>query len=211
MKDEESELTSAERLEDVRHAMDEVQALQRIVEKERMARQEAERTFKKSYEELNAANRALDKSNSKLQETILELNDTMVRLTSHEVKSVATKVTVVVAMVLFIISEFTLEPVLEESIGNVALLQLAKLAIFSLLIPLEIIASRIIEADMVNSDVINQNMYERLLHSAYDDGIITDLERTLLTSSATELGITPEKAMELEKAVREKLNVDEEA
>jgi len=192
MKDDESELTSAERIEDVRHAMDEVQALQRIVEKERMARQEAERTFKKSYEELNAANKALDKSNSKLQETVLELNDTMVRLTSHEVKSVATKVTVVVAMVLFIISEFTLEPMLEESIENVALLQLAKLAIFSLLIPLE-------------------NMYERLLHSAYDDGIITDLERTLLTSSATELGITPEKAMELEKAVRANLNLEEEA
>jgi len=37
------------------------------------------------------------------------------------------------------------------------------------------------------------------------------LERTLLTSSATELGIAPEKAMELEKAVREKLNIDEEA
>ncbi len=205
------ELSSAERLEEVRHAMDEVQELQRTVERERMARQEAERTFKKSYEELNAANKALDKSNSKLQETILELNDTMIRLTSHEVKSVATKVTVVVAMALFVISEFTLEPVLEESIDNVAVLQLAKLAIFSLLIPLEIIASRIIEADMVNSDVINLNMYERLLYSAYDDGIITDLERTLLTSSATELGIAPEKAMELEKAVREKLSIDEEA
>jgi len=114
MSDKEPELTSADRLEDVRHAMDEVQVLQRTVEKERMARQEAERTFKKSYEELNAAKKALEKSNSKLQETILELNDTMVRLTSHEVKSVATKVTVVVAMVLFIISEFTLEPVLEE-------------------------------------------------------------------------------------------------
>ena len=114
MSDKEPELTSADRIEDARHAMDEVQVLQRTVEKERMARQEAERTFKKSYEELNAANKELDKSNSKLQETILELNDTMVRLTSHEVKSVATKVTVVVAMVLFIISEFTLEPVLEE-------------------------------------------------------------------------------------------------
>lgn len=211
MADPNRELSSAERLEEVRHAMDEVQELQRTVERERMARQEAERTFKKSYEELNAANKALDKSNSKLQETILELNDTMIRLTSHEVKSVATKVTVVVAMALFVISEFTLEPVLEESIDNVAVLQLAKLAIFSLLIPLEIIASRIIEADMVNSDVINLNMYERLLYSAYDDGIITDLERTLLTSSATELGIAPEKAMELEKAVREKLSIDEEA
>jgi len=205
------EVTSAERIDEARQAMDEIQVLQRTVEKERLARQEAERTFKKSYDELDAANKALDKSNSKLQETILELNDTMIRLTSHEVKSIATKVTVVVAMMLFIISEFTIEPVLEESIENVALLQLAKLAIFSLLIPLEIIASRIIEADMVNSDVINQNMYERLLYSAYDDGIITELERTLLTSSATELGITPEKAMELEKGVREKLNIDEEA
>ena len=205
------EVTSAERLDEARQAMDEIQVLQRTVEKERLARQEAERTFKKSYDELDAANKALDKSNSKLQETILELNDTMIRLTSHEVKSVATKVTVVVAMMLFIISEFTIEPVLEESVENVALLQLAKLAIFSLLIPLEIIASRIIEADMVNSDVINQNMYERLLYSAYDDGIITELERTLLTSSATELGITPEKAMELEKGVREKLHIDEEA
>jgi len=205
------EVTSAERIDEARQAMDEIQVLQRTVEKERLARQEAERIFKKSYDELDAANKALDKSNSKLQETILELNDTMIRLTSHEVKSVATKVTVVVAMMLFVISEFSIEPVLEESVENVALLQLAKLAIFSLLIPLEIIASRIIEADMVNSDVINQNMYERLLYSAYDDGIITELERTLLTSSATELGITPEKAMELEKGVREKLNIDEEA
>ena len=56
-------------------------------------------------------------------------------------------------------------------------------------------------------------MFERLVISAYHDGVIADFECTFLTLRSTELGKTPKIANKLEKAVLEKLNLnrDDEA
>lgn len=39
---------------------------------------------------------------------------------------------------------------------------------------------------------LNQDMYRNLLVAAYEDGIITDMERTLLDGSSKQLGLTPD-------------------
>ena len=182
--------------------------LERKLEREKKARLTAEQTIEESSRRLYLANQALDDSNNQLESTVLELNDTMSKLTSAEVKRQATTATLVVALVLFIISEFAIEPELEKSIENPLLLQISKVGIFSLLIPFEIIASRVIESGLTESGEINRMMYRKLLESAYDDGIITDMERNILNSSAAQYGLSPQKASDLESEVKRALGID---
>jgi len=182
--------------------------LERKLEREKKARLTAEQTIEESSRRLYLANQALDDSNNQLESTVLELNDTMSKLTSAEVKRQATTATLVVALVLFIISEFAIEPELEKSIENTLLLQISKIGIFSLLIPFEIIASRVIESGLTESGEINRMMYRKLLESAYDDGIITDMERNILNSSAAQYGLSPQKASDLESEVKRALGID---
>jgi len=182
--------------------------LERKLEREKKARLTAERTIEESSRRLYLTNQALDESNNQLESTVLELNDTMSKLTSAEVKRQATTATLVVALVLFIISEFAIEPELEKSIENTLVLQISKIGIFSLLIPFEIIASRVIESGLTESGEINRMMYRKLLESAYDDGIITDMERNILNSSAAQYGLSPQKASDLESEVKRALGID---
>ena len=182
--------------------------LERKLEREKKARLTAEQTIEESSRRLYLANQALDDSNNQLESTVLELNDTMSKLTSAEVKRQATTATLVVALVLFIISEFAIEPELEKSIENTLVLQISKIGIFSLLIPFEIIASRVIESGLTESGEINRMMYRKILESAYDDGIITDMERNILNSSAAQYGLSPQKASDLESEVKRALGID---
>ena len=182
--------------------------LERKLEREKKARLTAEQTIEESSRRLYLANQALDDSNNQLESTVLELNDTMSKLTSAEVKRQATTATLVVALVLFIISEFAIEPELEKSIENTLVLQISKIGIFSLLIPFEIIASRVIESGLTESGEINRMMYRKLLESAYDDGIITDMERNILNSSAAQYGLSPQMASDLESEVKRALGID---
>ena len=182
--------------------------LERKLEREKKARLTAERTIEESSRRLYLANQALDESNNQLESTVLELNDTMSKLTSAEVKRQATTATLVVALVLFIISEFAIEPELEKSIENTLVLQISKVGIFSLLIPFEIIASRVIESGLTESGEINRMMYRKLLESAYDDGIITEMERNILNSSAAQYGLSPQMASDLESEVKRALGID---
>jgi len=182
--------------------------LERKLEREKKARLTAERTIEESSRRLYLTNQALDESNNQLESTVLELNDTMSKLTSAEVKRQATTATLVVALVLFIISEFAIEPELEKSIENTLVLQISKIGIFSLLIPFEIIASRVIESGLTESGEINRMMYRKLLESAYDDGIITDMERNILNSSAAQYGLSPQMASDLESEVKRALGID---
>lgn len=175
-----------------------IKRLERKFEREKRARTTAEQTIEESSRRLYLANQALDQANQQLEETVLELNDAMSRLTSAEVKRQATTATLVVALVLFIISEFAIEPELEKSIENTLVLQVAKIGIFSLLIPFEIIASRIIESGLTDAEDINAQMYKNLLISAYEDGIVTDMERAILQSSASQLGLSKQAAQSIE-------------
>lgn len=182
-----------------------INRLERKVERERLARVEAENTIEESSRRLYLSNQSLDEANANLEATILELNDTMMRLTSAEVKRKATIVTLILAIILFVVSEFAIEPRLESMFSKQWVIVSAKISIFGLLIPIEILSSRMIERNLSKSSGVNENMYKKLLVSAYEDGIITDMERSLLTSSAKQLGIHTSKALELENEVKEML------
>ena len=93
--------------------------------------------------------------------------------------------------------------ILEEKIESGLMLIVAKGMIFATLIPVEIIGSRLAERNLTESGKINESIYRDLLLSAYEDGIITDMERNLLQSSARQLGINKVRASHIEKEFAE--------
>ena len=110
------------------------------------------------------------------------------------------------ATVLFFVTEFALEPILESKIESGFFLIVAKGLIFATLIPIEIIGSRIAERNLTESGKINESIYRDLLISAYQDGIITDMERNLLKSSARQLGINNTRANNIEEELTRNLD-----
>ena len=141
--------------------------------------------------------------NKELESTLQDLNETLGALTSAKAKRFATIVTLVLATILFFVTEFALEPILEEKIESGLMLIVAKGMIFGTLIPVEIIGSRLAERNLTESGKINESIYRDLLLSAYEDGIITDMERNLLKSSARQLGINKVRASHIEKELAE--------
>ena len=173
--------------------------LERKYNREKLALQQAERTIEDTSRNLYLANKEISKSNEELMILNEELSATMSKLTSAEVKRKAIVITLCVAAILFLISEFAIEPILEESITNRLLLVLSKVAILGLLVPIEIITSKILESRVSNNSEINEGMYLKILEAAYEDGIITKMERSVLSSSAKQLGISKGRAMKLEE------------
>ena len=141
--------------------------------------------------------------NKELESTLQDLNETLGALTSAKAKRVAASITLVIAAALFFLTEFVFEPILEEHITSRFRLIVAKGLIFGTLIPVEIIGSRIAERKLTESGNINESIYRDLLASAYDDGIITDMERNLLKSSARQLGINATTAKRIEHEVKQ--------
>lgn len=181
---------------------DQIKRLKRKIERERKARVDAESVIEEQSRRIHLANEELSESNAQMELKNEELASAMTKLTSVELQRKATTITLGVAVVLFVISEFAVEPVLERRIENSAALVMSKIAILGLLLPTEIIVSRLLEAQVTNVDNINEEMYLNLLLSAYEDGVITDMERTILDSSRRQLGISKRVALELENELQ---------
>lgn len=177
--------------------------LERKVSREKSALQEAEKTIEETSRNLYLANQDILKSNRELSALNEELSATMSKLTSAELKRKSVLITLGVAMILFIVSEFAIEPILEVRISNNAGLILAKLSILGMLIPIEIITSKILESRVTEDDEINEKMYLKILEAAYEDGVVTDMERSLLKSSAKQLGVSKNRAVDLESSLND--------
>ena len=171
-----------------------IERLKRSLAREKAARQQAEKTIEQSSRRLYLANQEAAALNKELESTLQNLNETLGALTSAKAKRLAIIVTLVLATILFFVTEFALEPILEEKIESGLFLIIAKGMIFATLIPVEIIGSRLAERNLTESGKINESIYRDLLISAYEDGVITDMERNLLQSSARQLGISKTRA-----------------
>ena len=138
-------------------------------------------------------------STRELESTLQDLNETLGALTSAKAKPAS--ITLVIAAALF--SSQSSSSNQSEHITSRFRLIVAKGLIFGTLIPVEIIGSRIAERKLTESGNINESIYRDLLASAYDDGIITDMERNLLKSSARQLGINATTAKRIEHEVKQ--------
>ena len=183
-----------------------IERLKRSLAREKAARQQAEKTIEQSSRRLYLANQEAAALNKELESTLQNLNETLGALTSAKAKRLAIIVTLVLATILFFVTEFALEPILEEKIESGLFLIIAKGMIFATLIPVEIIGSRLAERNLTESGKINESIYRDLLLSAYEDGVITDMERNLLQSSARQLGISKTRADLIEQEFAKNLD-----
>ena len=177
-----------------------IERLNRKVARERNARVEAEKVIEEQSRRLHIVNEEITRSNADLESANEELARTMTELTSIEVRRKAALITLLVAVVLFLASEFYLEPILERRINGYMLI-VEKMGVLGLLVPTEIIVSRILENQVNEIGLVHEDMYKALLQSAYEDGIITDMERSLLNSSRKQMGISKPLAQRLENEV----------
>ena len=169
---------------------EQIERLKKSLAREKAARRQAEKTIEQSSRRLYLANQEAAALNKELESTLQNLNETLGALTSAKAKRLSIIVTLVLATILFFVTEFALEPILEEKIESGFLLIIAKGMIFATLIPVEIIGSHLAERNLTESGKINESIFRDLLLSAYEDGVITDMERNLLQSSARQLGIS---------------------
>ena len=195
----------------------EIKRLKRRLDREKKARYQSETTSEDISRALfiaqtneKEANQLLESANSEMAEVNEKLANSMAKLTNAQIKRKALTITLLVAVSLFIISEFFLEAMLETRISNTGLLTLAKLSIFGTLFPLESFISKLLTGRISQEEEVNKSMYVDLLHSAYDDGIITEMERKLLDSSRKQLGITSNLAKKLENDVVKGKMVEQE-
>ena len=178
---------------------EQIERLKKSLAREKAARKQAEKTIEHSSRRLYLANQEAAALNKELESTLQNLNETVGALTSAKAKRLSIIVTLVLATILFFVTEFALEPILEEKIESGFLLIIAKGMIFATLIPIEIIGSRLAERNLTESGKINESIFRDLLLSAYEDGVITDMERNLLQSSARQLGISKTRADHIEQ------------
>lgn len=179
--------------------------LENKVKREKEARIQAERTLEERGTALFEANREIVASNERLEEANANLQATMTNLTDAEVRRKATLITLLVAVVLFLVSEFAIEPIIERNVGRGFPLVFSKILILGFLIPVEMVTSRILSAQVRQATDLIKARYLKLLEAAYDDGIITDLERTLLNSSREQFGLTKVEADLIEADFLERL------
>ena len=92
--------------------------LENKVKREKEARIQAERTLEERGTALFEANREIVASNERLEEANANLQATMTNLTDAEVRRKATLITLLVAVVLFLVSEFAIEPIIERNVGR---------------------------------------------------------------------------------------------
>ena len=143
-----------------------IERLKRSLAREKAARQQAEKTIEQSSRRLYLANQEAAALNKELESTLQNLNETLGALTSAKAKRLAIIVTLVLATILFFVTEFALEPILEEKIESGLFLIIAKGMIFATLIPVEIIGSRLAERNLTESGKINESIYSCLLYTS---------------------------------------------
>ena len=91
---------------------EQIERLKRSVAREKEARKQAEKTIEESSRRLYLANQEAAALNKELESTLQDLNETLGALTSAKAKRIATIVTLVLATILFFVTEFALEPIL---------------------------------------------------------------------------------------------------
>ena len=117
---------------------EQIERLKKSVAREKEARKQAEKTIEESSRRLYLANQEAAALNKELESTLQDLNETLGALTSAKAKRIASFVTLVLATFLFFVTEFALEPILEEKIDSGLTLIVAKGMIFATLIPIAV-------------------------------------------------------------------------
>ena len=155
--------------------------------------------MKKEVEEAQKASDQLEGANAQLANALLDVS-------SAKAQSKAILATVGIGIILFAISEFRIEPWLEQSGVSPTVLVYQKVAILGGLVPIQVLFERFISKKMYSSaSKVRVDMYHEVLSVMLEDSTLTARELKWLELYRRQQGVTKDEAQAVEAKIRSEL------
>lgn len=156
-------------------------------------------TMKKEVVEAQKATDQLEGANAQLANALLDVS-------SAKAQSKAILATVGIGIILFAISEFRIEPWLEQSGVSPTVLVYQKVAILGGLVPIQVLFERFISKKMYSSaSKVRVDMYHEVLSVMLEDSTLTARELKWLELYRRQQGVTKDEAQAVEAKIRSEL------
>lgn len=155
--------------------------------------------MKKEVEEAQKASDQLEGANAQLANALLDVS-------SAKAQSKAILATVGIGILLFALSEFRIEPWLEQSGVSQTVLVYQKVAILGGLVPIQVLFERFISKKMYSSaSKVRVDMYHEVLSVMLEDSTLTARELKWLELYRRQQGVTKDEAQAVEAKIRSEL------
>lgn len=180
-------------------------SIQRRYNRAVKAREQAEAVIEESARKLYLAQeetkKALEsetKAKAEVEAILLDLNKAIAEANNSELRRRALMITGVTGIVLYLFTEFSLEPFVEAAVGNGIELILAKVFLLFILIPFQMIIERfMIKQTHSDGDGVREHMFREILSVVIDDGVVDEKERNLIETFRRHNGLDHTRAEEI--------------
>ena len=181
------------------------ESIQRRYNRALKAREQAEAVIEKSTRKLYLAQeetkKALEsetKAKAEVEAILLDLNKAIAEANNSELRRRALMITGITGIVLYLFTEFSLEPFVEAAVGSGIELILAKVFLLFILIPFQMVTEKfMIKQTHSDGDGIREHMFREILSVVIDDGVINEKERNLIETFRRHNGLDHTRADEI--------------
>ena len=181
------------------------ESIQRRYNRALKAREQAEAVIEESARKLYLAQeetkKALEsetKAKAEVEAILLDLNKAIAEANNSEQRRRALMITGITGIVLYLFTEFSLEPFVEAAVGNGIELILAKVFLLFILIPFQMVTEKfMIKQTHSDGDGIREHMFREILSVVIDDGVVDEKERNLIETFRRHNGLDHTRADEI--------------
>ena len=181
------------------------ESIQRRYNRALKAREQAEAVIEESARKLYLAQeetkKALEsetKAKAEVEAILLDLNKAIAEANNSEQRRRALMITGITGIVLYLFTEFSLEPFVEAAVGNGFELILAKVFLLFILIPFQMVTEKfMIKQTNSDGDGIREHMFREILSVVIDDGVVDEKERNLIETFRRHNGLDHTRAEEI--------------
>lgn len=143
------------------------------------------------------------KASDQLEGVNAQLSNSLLEVSNAKAQSKAMLVTMGLAILLFGVSEFAIEPRLEQSGVSQTVLVYQKVFILGGLVPIEVLVERFISRRLAsNASHVRIDMYTEVLELMLEDGVISEKELKWLEVYRRQQGITKDESAAVEARIR---------
>ena len=181
------------------------ESIQRRYNRAVKAREQAEAVIEESARKLYLAQektkKALEsetKAKAEVEAILLDLNKAIAEANNSEQRRRALMITGITGIVLYLFTEFSLEPFVEAAVGSGIELILAKVFLLFILIPFQMLTEKfMIKQTHSDGDGIREHMFREILTVVIDDGVVDEKERNLIETFRRHNGLDHARADEI--------------
>ena len=181
------------------------ESIQRRYNRALKAREQAEAVIEESARKLYLAQeetkKALEsetKAKAEVEAILLDLNAAIAEANNSEQRRRALLITGVTGIILYLFTEFSLEPFVEAAVGSGIELILAKVFLLFILIPFQMVTEKfMIKQTHSDGDGVREHMFREILSVVIDDGVVDEKERNLIETFRRHNGLDHTRADEI--------------